>query len=130
MLCRKLFRQNVTEGFYESASSCDASICWSTPADHAPPVCFGVQVQEAHRLVDTILSMQPWLAASAGGEGSGDQFVHDLAETIQGRVPSKIDMELAHKRLFQVRSAAGLLKSCLYRAYQTAPKTLRSQYSG
>ena len=60
------------------------------------------QVQETHRLLGTILSMQPWLAASAGGEGSGDQFVYDLAETVQGRIPTKIDMELAHKRLFQV----------------------------
>ena len=67
-------------------------------------VCAGLQVQETQRLLDTILSMQPWLAASAGGEGSGDQFVYDLAETMQGRIPTRIDMELAHKKLFQLDS--------------------------
>ena len=66
-------------------------------------------MQETQRLLSTILSMQPWLASSAGGEGSGDQFVYDLAETMEGRIPTKIDMELAHKKLFQVRPALSAL---------------------
>ena len=78
-------------------------------------VCRGPQVQETHRLVGTILSMQPWLAASAGGEGSGDQFVYDLAQTMEGRIPTRIDMELAHKKLFQVQWRAVLLLTILYK---------------
>ncbi|XP_037092151.1 dynein heavy chain 6, axonemal-like [Pollicipes pollicipes] len=60
------------------------------------------KVQETYRLLTTILSMQPWLATSGGGEGSGDQFVYDLAETMEGRIPVKIDMEVAHKKLFEL----------------------------
>lgn len=64
------------------------------------------QVQETQRMLSTVLSMQPWLASSGGGQGSGDQFVYDMAETMEGRIPTNIDMELANKKLFEVGSSS------------------------
>ena len=67
------------------------------------------QNQESYALVNTILSVQPRMASSGGGK-TNDQIVYELAESILGKVPEKLDLDKAVQGMFEVRH--GCVHTC------------------
>ena len=63
------------------------------------------QNQESYALVNTILGVQPRMASSGGGK-TNDQIVYELAESILGKVPEKLDLDKAMQGMFEVRLSA------------------------
>lgn len=58
------------------------------------------QTQESNYLVNTIIDIQP--RVSSGGAGkSNDEIVYELAESILGKLPEKLDIEKAPRALFE-----------------------------
>eukprot|EP00794_Sanderia_malayensis_P006345 gene6346-7072_t len=61
------------------------------------------QIQETHTLVRTVLEVQPRM--SSGGTGkTSDEIVYELAESVLGKLPDSLDMELASKDMFKTDS--------------------------
>eukprot|EP00731_Ephydatia_muelleri_P001617 Em0001g1617a len=58
------------------------------------------QNQESYALVNTILGVQPRMASSGGGK-TNDQIVYELAESILGKVPEKLDLDKAMQGMFE-----------------------------
>ena len=67
------------------------------------------EVQETHRVVDTILAMQPRLATLSGST-TPDQQVATIAASILGKLPPILSMAEAGPGVFQ-RTPAGQLNS-------------------
>ncbi|XP_053335345.1 dynein axonemal heavy chain 6-like [Clarias gariepinus] len=67
------------------------------------------QRQETSTLINTILELQPRSSAAAGGK-SNDEVVQELADSILGKIPEKLSMDVAVEVLF-VRDANGRLNS-------------------
>ena len=49
--------------------------------------------------------------ASSGGGKTNDQIVYELAESILGKVPEKLDLDKAMQGMFEVR--LGVVHLCL-----------------
>ena len=59
------------------------------------------QVQETQKFVTTILDVQPRVATGGGGK-SNDEIVFELAESIEGKLIEKLDIEQANAIMFEV----------------------------
>ncbi|KAA3673121.1 dynein heavy chain, axonemal, partial [Paragonimus westermani] len=78
---------------------------------NASPELFGMhenanlvyQLQETSNLISTVLSVQP--RVSTGGTGkTSDDVVYELADTILGKLPDKLDLKDAKPEYFQTDS--------------------------
>ena len=67
------------------------------------------QSQETNMLITTILDVQPRLA-SAGGGKTNDEIVAELAESILGKLPEKLDPDNGLPELFEP-NAKGIINS-------------------
>ncbi|XP_033099985.1 dynein heavy chain 6, axonemal-like [Anneissia japonica] len=61
------------------------------------------QKQETKSMIDTILEVQPRLASGGSGK-TNDDIVYELAENILGKVPEKLDIEIANQEMFKTDS--------------------------
>lgn len=56
----------------------------------------------------TVLDVQPRMASSGGGK-TNDEIVFELADSILGKIPEKLDIDQALPEMFEV-----CLEKCLY----------------
>lgn len=63
--------------------------------------------------MNTILSVQPRMASSGGGK-TNDQIVYELADSILGKVPEKLDVDKAVQGMFEVNYICGVCVRCSY----------------
>ncbi|XP_071942686.1 dynein axonemal heavy chain 6-like [Antedon mediterranea] len=61
------------------------------------------QKQETKSMIDTILEVQPRLASGGSGK-TNDDIVYELAENILGKLPEKLDIEIANQEMFKTDS--------------------------
>uniref|UniRef100_A0A1I8GGQ9 DHC_N2 domain-containing protein n=1 Tax=Macrostomum lignano TaxID=282301 RepID=A0A1I8GGQ9_9PLAT len=65
------------------------------------------QIEETRSMVEVILEIQPRVASGGGGK-SNDEIVYELADSILGKIMTKIDLDLAKPELFEEDSQGRL----------------------